>query len=160
MDQVSIKYTIISQNLPKFGFLVWKQTIWQPWFKSLTTISGGNGEKGQFYNYFFTKCCIILFRVGNSLTNLFGENIFRIENGRSWRIASLLFSYFLTSPSRLSLLANQSRMSAAASLATARVTRLGEFSHIWTFVHIGKFASFFGQCLYFSFKHKQRKLLS
>jgi hypothetical protein len=35
MDQVSIKYTIIShyktlQNLPKFGFLVWKQTIWQP----------------------------------------------------------------------------------------------------------------------------------
>jgi hypothetical protein len=36
MDQVSIKYTYIFhcktlQNLPKFGFLVWKQTIWQPW---------------------------------------------------------------------------------------------------------------------------------
>jgi hypothetical protein len=36
MDQVSIKYTNIFycktlQNLPKFGFLVWKQTIWQPW---------------------------------------------------------------------------------------------------------------------------------
>jgi hypothetical protein len=36
MDQVSIEYTNIShckilQNLPKFGFLVWKQTIWQPW---------------------------------------------------------------------------------------------------------------------------------
>jgi nuclear transport factor 2 (NTF2) superfamily protein len=35
MDKVSIKYTIIFhcktlQNLPKFGFLVWKQTIWQP----------------------------------------------------------------------------------------------------------------------------------
>jgi hypothetical protein len=35
MDQVSIKYTNIFlskalQNLPKFGFLVWKQTIWQP----------------------------------------------------------------------------------------------------------------------------------
>jgi hypothetical protein len=35
MDQVSLKYTIIFhcktlQNLPKFGFLVWKQTIWQP----------------------------------------------------------------------------------------------------------------------------------
>jgi hypothetical protein len=31
-----IKYTKIfhsktHQNLPKFGFLVWKQTIWQPW---------------------------------------------------------------------------------------------------------------------------------
>jgi hypothetical protein len=37
MDQVSI-YTNIShnktlQNLPKIGFLVWKQTIWQPWCK-------------------------------------------------------------------------------------------------------------------------------
>jgi hypothetical protein len=37
MDQVSIKYTIISncktlQNLPKFRFMVWKQTIWQPCF--------------------------------------------------------------------------------------------------------------------------------
>jgi hypothetical protein len=35
MDQVAIKYTNIFQcktlqNLPKFGFLVWKQTIWQP----------------------------------------------------------------------------------------------------------------------------------
>jgi hypothetical protein len=35
MDQVSIKYTNIFhcktlQNLPKFGFLVWKQAIWQP----------------------------------------------------------------------------------------------------------------------------------
>jgi hypothetical protein len=35
MDQVSIKYTIIFhcktlQILAKFGFLVWKQTIWQP----------------------------------------------------------------------------------------------------------------------------------
>jgi hypothetical protein len=35
MDQVSIKYTNIFhcktlRNLPKFGFLVWKQTIWQP----------------------------------------------------------------------------------------------------------------------------------
>jgi hypothetical protein len=32
MDQVSIKYTIIFhyKALPKFGFLVWKQTIWQP----------------------------------------------------------------------------------------------------------------------------------
>jgi hypothetical protein len=31
-----IKYTKIFrsktfQNLPKLGFLVWKQTIWQPW---------------------------------------------------------------------------------------------------------------------------------
>jgi hypothetical protein len=37
MDLVSIKYTNIFhcktlQNLPKFGFLVCKQTIWQPWF--------------------------------------------------------------------------------------------------------------------------------
>jgi hypothetical protein len=36
MDQVSIKYTNFFhcktiQNLPKFGFLVGKQTIWQPW---------------------------------------------------------------------------------------------------------------------------------
>jgi hypothetical protein len=35
MNQVPIKYTNIChcktlQNLPKFGFLVWKQTIWQP----------------------------------------------------------------------------------------------------------------------------------
>jgi hypothetical protein len=35
MDQVSIKYTNIFhcktlKNFPKFGFLVWKQTIWQP----------------------------------------------------------------------------------------------------------------------------------
>jgi hypothetical protein len=39
MDQVSIKYTNILhcktlQQFPKFGFLVWKQTIWQPWFPS------------------------------------------------------------------------------------------------------------------------------
>jgi hypothetical protein len=38
MDQVSIKYTNIFhcktlQNLPKFGFSVWKQTIWQPCFR-------------------------------------------------------------------------------------------------------------------------------
>jgi hypothetical protein len=37
MDQVSIKYTNDFQcktlpNLPKFAFLVRKQTIWQPWF--------------------------------------------------------------------------------------------------------------------------------
>jgi hypothetical protein len=37
MDQVSIKYTNIfhcktHQNFPKFGFLVWEQTIWQPYF--------------------------------------------------------------------------------------------------------------------------------
>jgi hypothetical protein len=36
IGQVSIKYTVLFhcktlQNLPKFGFLVWKQTIWQPW---------------------------------------------------------------------------------------------------------------------------------
>jgi hypothetical protein len=36
MGHVSIKYTNIFhcktlQNLPKFGFLFWKQTIWQPW---------------------------------------------------------------------------------------------------------------------------------
>jgi hypothetical protein len=36
LDKVSIKYTNIFhcktlQNLPRFGFLVWKQTIWQPW---------------------------------------------------------------------------------------------------------------------------------
>jgi hypothetical protein len=35
MDRVSIKNTNIFlckalQNLPKFGLLVWKQTIWQP----------------------------------------------------------------------------------------------------------------------------------
>jgi hypothetical protein len=35
MDQMAIKYTRIFhckklKNLPKFGFLVWKQTIWQP----------------------------------------------------------------------------------------------------------------------------------
>jgi hypothetical protein len=34
MEQICIKYTIIFhyktlQNLPKWGFLVWKQTIWQ-----------------------------------------------------------------------------------------------------------------------------------
>jgi hypothetical protein len=34
--QMTIKYTSIFhskalQNLPKLGFLVWKQTIWQPW---------------------------------------------------------------------------------------------------------------------------------
>jgi hypothetical protein len=38
MDHVSIKYTILFhcktlQNLPRFGFLDWKQTIWQPWFQ-------------------------------------------------------------------------------------------------------------------------------
>jgi hypothetical protein len=43
---VSIKYTIIFhcktlQNLPKIGFLVWKQTIWQPW------ISPRKDEKGH-----------------------------------------------------------------------------------------------------------------
>jgi hypothetical protein len=37
MGQVSIKYTNTFycktlQNLPKFGFLVRKQTIWQPWY--------------------------------------------------------------------------------------------------------------------------------
>jgi hypothetical protein len=43
MDQVSIKYTDIFhiktlQNLPKFGFLVWKQTIWQPcWVVAFVT---------------------------------------------------------------------------------------------------------------------------
>jgi hypothetical protein len=36
VDQMVIKYTKIFrsktfQNLPKLGFLVWKQTIWQPW---------------------------------------------------------------------------------------------------------------------------------
>jgi hypothetical protein len=36
MDQVSIKYTNIFncktlKNFPKLGFLVWNQTIWQPW---------------------------------------------------------------------------------------------------------------------------------
>jgi hypothetical protein len=41
MDQVSIKYTIIFhcktlQNLTKFGFLVWKQTILQPWHRVVT----------------------------------------------------------------------------------------------------------------------------
>jgi hypothetical protein len=38
MDQVSIEYTNIShsktlENFSKFGFLVWKQTIWQPWLR-------------------------------------------------------------------------------------------------------------------------------
>jgi hypothetical protein len=37
IDQMVIKYTNIFncktlQNLPKLGFLVWKQTIWQPWW--------------------------------------------------------------------------------------------------------------------------------
>jgi hypothetical protein len=46
MDQVSIKYTNIFQrttvqNLPKFGFLVWKQTIWQPWSFRRALTQGG-----------------------------------------------------------------------------------------------------------------------
>jgi hypothetical protein len=44
MDQVSIKYTNIFhcktlQNLPKFGFSAWKQTIWQPWHTQEATES-------------------------------------------------------------------------------------------------------------------------
>jgi hypothetical protein len=50
MDLVSIKYTNIShcktlQNLPKFGFLVWKQTIWQPW---LPILRGHNFRQVQW----------------------------------------------------------------------------------------------------------------
>jgi hypothetical protein len=58
MDQVSIKYTNIFlcktlQNLPKFGFLVRKQTIWHPWSQSkkfdqhkmLTIHSRGRSEE-------------------------------------------------------------------------------------------------------------------
>jgi hypothetical protein len=42
---VSIKYTVIFhcktlRNLPKFGFLVWNQTIWQPCFFSLWNWKG------------------------------------------------------------------------------------------------------------------------
>jgi hypothetical protein len=37
MDEMPIKYSKLNcktlQNLPKFGFLVWKHTIWQPWHK-------------------------------------------------------------------------------------------------------------------------------
>jgi hypothetical protein len=44
MHQVSIKYTNVFhcktlQNLPKFGFLVRKQTIWQPCFQESKIIS-------------------------------------------------------------------------------------------------------------------------
>jgi hypothetical protein len=39
--QEALKYINIFQskalqNLPKFGFLVWKQTIWQPWWRGRT----------------------------------------------------------------------------------------------------------------------------
>jgi hypothetical protein len=38
MDQVSVKHTNVFhcrtlQNVPNFGFLVWKQTLWQPWLQ-------------------------------------------------------------------------------------------------------------------------------
>jgi hypothetical protein len=50
MDQVSIKYTNIFhcktlQNLPKFGFLVLKQTIWQPWLQRLRCINLQQNKK-------------------------------------------------------------------------------------------------------------------
>jgi hypothetical protein len=38
IDEMVIKYTKMIfhsktlENLPKLGFLVWKQNIWQPWF--------------------------------------------------------------------------------------------------------------------------------
>jgi hypothetical protein len=43
-----IKYTCIFhtlRNLPKLGFLVWKQTIWQPWSPSV--IVSGSGHRWQ-----------------------------------------------------------------------------------------------------------------
>jgi hypothetical protein len=52
MDQVSISFTNIFhcktlQNLPKFGFLVWKQTIWQP---RLMCVGGGKSRNHIFWN--------------------------------------------------------------------------------------------------------------
>jgi hypothetical protein len=49
MAQVSIKYTIIFhckilQSWLKFGFLVWKQTIWQPWFLGQTKSLGRSAD--------------------------------------------------------------------------------------------------------------------
>jgi hypothetical protein len=42
MDRMDIKYTNLFhcktlQSLPKLGFLVWKQTIWHPWWRRSRT---------------------------------------------------------------------------------------------------------------------------
>jgi hypothetical protein len=57
MDQVSIKYTSIFhckalQNLPKFGFLVWKQTTWQPWFYGIGRQNFGRPAKTRIEKSF------------------------------------------------------------------------------------------------------------
>jgi hypothetical protein len=50
IDHMAVKFTDIfhskaHQNLPKFGFLVWKHTIWQPWVPTLLSV--GNGLNGS-----------------------------------------------------------------------------------------------------------------
>jgi hypothetical protein len=50
LHQMSIKYTNVKTilNLPKFGFLVSKQTIWQPWTRpdhiQIALFAGGQGR--------------------------------------------------------------------------------------------------------------------
>jgi hypothetical protein len=77
MDQVSIKYTHIfhckiPQNLPKFGLLVWKQTIWQPratccsiartWKLNLPTLSPEKNLIGFWDQFGSTRLLSRLFR--------------------------------------------------------------------------------------------------
>jgi hypothetical protein len=49
IDQMVLKYTKIFhcqtiQNIPKLGFLVRKQTIWQPWYENVDPQNFGNFE--------------------------------------------------------------------------------------------------------------------
>jgi hypothetical protein len=74
MDQVTIKYSNIFhwntlQDLPKFGFLVWKQTIWQPCLR------------GQFYLHRYIKILNFLshgmLKISPSLQNTILANIMK-----------------------------------------------------------------------------------
>jgi hypothetical protein len=53
--RTKIFYCKTLQNLPKLGFLVWKQTIWQPW----SWVSWAN--LGCFFSEFPCKTCDIVF---------------------------------------------------------------------------------------------------
>jgi hypothetical protein len=111
MDQVSIKYTNILhyktlQNLPKFGFLVWKQTIWQPWDRAVSVVCRLARENWKHFLmiWWYRLCLRRVEHLGREVESRQGQGCqvvyFQTKNpnvGKRWRLLQWkLLVYFMT----------------------------------------------------------------
>jgi hypothetical protein len=82
------------QNLPKFGFLVWKETIWQPWMKLCSRIYVKQNllltSKQVLKTLTCKMGCKPWMQIYSTLTSIRKKTIVSFQTDLTWQCSSVL----------------------------------------------------------------------